>query len=161
MGKYKDEWFDEFYGEYPEYDKPRWHTDGDIANSGEITFRHWNEATLNDMVDGWDASDFDTDTASERVEVSRMAFDIYDIQDELVALLLKKHDDYGPKNISNAPGGPLNGLNVRIYDKLARLDNLISNNKDPKNESLRDTFLDIANYAIIGLLVLDGKWDKK
>lgn len=161
MGKYKDEWFDEFYGEYPEYDKPRWHTDGDIANSGEITFRHWNEATLNDMVDGWDASDFDTDTASERVEVSRMAFDIYDIQDELVALLLKKHDDYGPKNISNAPGGPLNGLNVRMYDKLARLDNLISNNKDPKNESLRDTFLDIANYAIIGLLVLDGKWDKK
>jgi hypothetical protein len=161
MGKYKDEWFDEFYGEYPEYDKPRWHTDGDIADSGEITFRNWNEATLNDMVNGWDASDFDTDTSTKRIETSRMAFDIYDIQDELVALLLKKHDDYGPKNISNAPGGPLNGLNVRMYDKLARLDNLISNGKNPKNESLRDTFLDIANYAIIGLLVLDGKWDKK
>lgn len=160
MGKYKDEWFDDFYGEYPEYDTPRWHTDGDIADSGEITFRNWNEATLNDMVAGWDASDFDTDTPTKGVSTSEMAFNIYDIQDELVALLLKKHEDYGPKNISNAPGGPLNGLNVRMYDKLARLDNLISNGKNPKNESLRDTFLDLANYAIIGLLVLDGKWEK-
>jgi hypothetical protein len=131
MGKYKDEWFDEFYGEYPEYDKPRWHTD------------------------------FDSDTPTKRVKTSALTFDIYDIQDELLLLLLQKHEDYGPKNISNAPGGPLNGLNVRMYDKLARLDNLISNKKDPKNESLRDTFLDLANYAIIGLLVLDGKWDKK
>ncbi len=161
MGKYKDEWFDEFYGEYPEYDKPRWHTDGDVDDSGEIAFRDWNEATLNDMVAGWDPSDFDSDTPTKRVKTSALTFDIYDILDELLLLLLQKHEDYGPKNISNAPGGPLNGLNVRMYDKLARLDNLISNKKDPKNESLRDTFLDLANYAIIGLLVLDGKWDKK
>lgn len=32
--------------------------------------------------------------------------------DELMSLLLKKHRDYGSKNISDAPGGALNGLRV-------------------------------------------------
>jgi hypothetical protein len=26
---------------------------------------------------------------------------------------------------------------------------------------LRDSFIDLANYAIIGLLVLDGEWPEK
>jgi hypothetical protein len=73
-------------------------------------------------------------------------------------LLLEKHHDYGPKNISTAPGGPLNGLRVRMHDKLARINNLIDNDLDPENESLRDSFVDLANYAMIGLLVMDGEW---
>jgi hypothetical protein len=76
-----------------------------------------------------------------------------------VNLLVKKHDDYGPANISDAPGGPLNGLSVRLHDKVARLNHLLSNNKQPKNEAIEDTFIDILNYAIIALLVIDGKWD--
>lgn len=87
-------------------------------------------------------------------------FEIYAVQDELADVIIKKHQDYGPKNISNSPGGPLNGINVRLYDKIARLSNLIDNNIEPNNESLRDTLVDISNYALIGLLVIDGKWDK-
>lgn len=79
---------------------------------------------------------------------------------ELEDLLLSKHKDYGPSNISNAPGGALNGLRVRMHDKLARINNLIDENKNPEHESLEDSFKDMANYAIIGLLVLRGKWDK-
>lgn len=79
---------------------------------------------------------------------------------ELVDLLLSKHKDYGPKNISDAPGGALNGLRVRMHDKLARINNLVDNNKNPEHESLEDSFKDMANYAIIGLLVLRGEWDK-
>jgi len=30
----------------------------------------------------------------------------------------------------------------------------------PEHESLEDSFKDMANYAIIGLLVLRGEWDK-
>ena len=85
---------------------------------------------------------------------------VMDIFAELETLLLKKHKDYGPKNIAESPGGPLNGLRVRLHDKLARINNLIDNNKSPENESLEDSFKDMANYAIIGLLVLRGKWDK-
>ena len=74
-------------------------------------------------------------------------------------LLMSKHNDYGSKNISDAPGGALNGLSVRLHDKVARLNNLLTSGKDPQHESLRDTFIDIVNYGIISLLVIDGKWD--
>ena len=78
---------------------------------------------------------------------------------ELSALLLSKHRDYGPKNISLAPGGALNGLRVRMHDKLARINNLVESGATPDHESLEDSFKDMANYAIIGLLVLRGQWE--
>lgn len=77
---------------------------------------------------------------------------------ENLALLLKKHADYGPSNIASAPGGPLNGLRVRMHDKLARINNLVDKDVDPENESLRDSFVDLANYALIALMVIDGRW---
>ena len=79
---------------------------------------------------------------------------------ELEKLLLSKHRDYGPRNIADAPGGAINGLRVRMHDKLARINNLVDSNKNPEHESLEDSFKDMANYAIIGLLVLRDKWDK-
>ena len=78
---------------------------------------------------------------------------------ELSDLLLSKHKDYGPKNISQAPGGAINGLRVRMHDKLARINNLIDSGANPEHESLEDSFKDMANYAIIGLLVLRKQWD--
>lgn len=78
--------------------------------------------------------------------------------EEAKALLMKKHLDYGPRNIADAPGGALNGLRVRMHDKTARINHLIDNAADPENESLRDSYLDLLNYAAIGLMVLDGNW---
>lgn len=83
------------------------------------------------------------------------------ITKELTDLLLSKHRDYGPKNISLAPGGAVNGLRVRMHDKLARINNLVDSGADPQHESLEDSFKDMANYAIIGLLVLRGQWDNE
>jgi hypothetical protein len=77
------------------------------------------------------------------------------------SVLLSKHKDYGPTNISLSPGGPLNGLRVRMWDKFARINNLIDSGATPEHESLKDSFLDMANYAIIAMLVLDDEWDKK
>ena len=85
----------------------------------------------------------------------------YNYTDGLAELLIRKQKDYGPKNISLAPGGPLNGLRVRMFDKLARINNLVETGATPENESLRDSFMDIANYAIIAMMVLDDKWDKE
>lgn len=84
--------------------------------------------------------------------------DLNAVFNEAHNLLLSKHRDYGPKNIANAPGGPLNGLRVRIHDKTARINNLIDDQGDPQHESLRDSFIDLANYAIIALMVIDDKW---
>jgi hypothetical protein len=78
---------------------------------------------------------------------------------ELTTIMVRKHEDYGPMNIAGAPGGPMNGLRVRMYDKLARLNNLVDTGDTPNYESIEDTLLDLANYAIIGLLVQRGQWE--
>lgn len=88
-----------------------------------------------------------------------LEFEAAIIARKAIDLLVQKHEDYGPANISDAPGGALNGLSVRLHDKIARLNNLLSNDKKPKNEAIEDTFIDILNYALIALLVIDGKWD--
>jgi hypothetical protein len=80
------------------------------------------------------------------------------ITDELLNILYKKHEDYGPMNIAGAPGGAMNGLRVRMYDKVARLAHL-GDNDTPNYESIEDTLIDLANYAIIGLLVQRGQWE--
>lgn len=96
----------------------------------------------------------------EDLEPSEFELHLEEIADELISLLLKKHKDYGPLNIANSPGGAINGLRVRMHDKLARINNLYDNLRDfaPENESFEDSFIDMANYAIIALMVLRGKW---
>jgi hypothetical protein len=84
--------------------------------------------------------------------------DAVKITNELLNILFRKHEDYGPMNIAGAPGGAMNGLRVRLYDKLARLSHL-GDNDTPNYESVEDTLIDLANYAIIGLLVQRGQWE--
>jgi len=87
--------------------------------------------------------------------------DVWRILDAAGNLLIKKHHDYGPKNISQSPGGPLNGLRVRMWDKVARINNLIDSNVNPSNESLRDSFIDLLNYSAIAMMVLDETWPQE
>ncbi len=86
--------------------------------------------------------------------------DVWATLDAAGNLLIKKHKDYGPTNISLSPGGPLNGLRVRMHDKTARINHLIDSGATPENESLRDSFIDLLNYSAIALMVLDGKWPR-
>jgi hypothetical protein len=86
--------------------------------------------------------------------------DAQDVYDSLFEILVKKQNDYGPDNVRKAPGGPLNGLSVRLHDKIARLSNLLATGATPENESLRDTFVDIANYGVIGIMILDDTFPK-
>lgn len=101
-----------------------------------------------------------TKISSNIPDPSDFEIGVWETAEELIDLLLSKHKDYGPKNISDAPGGALNGLRVRMHDKLARINNLYGSALLPEHESLEDSFKDMANYAIIGLLVMRGKWDK-
>jgi hypothetical protein len=94
---------------------------------------------------------------------TKFDLDVWETFDELANLLLSKHKDYGPKNIALAPGGPINGLRVRMWDKMARINNLYEYMEDtggfqPQHESIEDSFKDLANYALIGLMVLRGQW---
>ena len=88
-------------------------------------------------------------------EFRKVAHEYYQYGEDV---LVSKQNDYGPKNIALSPGGPLNGLRVRMHDKLSRINHLIENGATPENESLKDSFLDLANYSIIAMMVLDAKW---
>lgn len=105
-----------------------------------------------------DPDTYSPTNTSEELNVHQFAADMWEIFDSAGNLLLKKHKDYGPTNISKSPGGALNGLRVRMWDKTARLNHLIDSGATPENESLRDSFLDLLNYSAIALMVLDGKW---
>ena len=89
----------------------------------------------------------------------------YDIQTEMgraallvalenVATLDRKQRDYGSRNISEF--GEF-GILMRVWDKICRLKNLMGQ-ENPQNESIDDSWLDMANYAIIAILVRRGIW---
>ena len=91
------------------------------------------------------------------------------IQDEMYRMFAAKHMDYGLQNISlggdltneNDKKFSLTGLAIRLTDKISRLRNLLANGKNfVKGEGMEDTFIDIANYGIIGMLVGRDKWKK-
>lgn len=71
-------------------------------------------------------------------------------------VLDQKQQDYGSTNLTKF--GTF-GVVVRANDKLERIVNLIKQqDRIAKNEPLSDSFLDLANYAIIGYLMQSGKW---
>ena len=87
---------------------------------------------------------------------------VWQIMDEIGNLLITKQLDYGPGNINNAHGGPINGLLVRIGDKFERLKNLVKKQQiKPQHEPIEDSFKDLANYGVIGLMVQRGVWPKQ
>ena len=76
------------------------------------------------------------------------------IQDEGLQLFRQKNQDYGDAFATYGPVGVL----VRIGDKIARL-NHISNSVVTlvKDENLRDTLIDLHNYAAMAIMLLDEK----
>ena len=70
---------------------------------------------------------------------------------------LKKHKDYGKGNILDM--GEL-GIAFRISEKFHRIKHLLMNGNKPSNESIEDSWIDIAVYAIIAVLLKRGWFQK-
>jgi hypothetical protein len=104
--------------------------------------------------------DYSQANSDKRLD-SEFVANVWRILDTAGNLLIRKHKDYGPKNISHSPGGALNGLRVRLWDKIARINNLLDSGVEPSNESLRDSFIDLLNYSAIAIMVLDDKWPRE
>ena len=91
-----------------------------------------------------------------------------DIQFKQWELFCKKQKDYGPGNISVGTNLEtdeevklaLMGLWFKMNDKIQRLKQLVIHNQEPENESLMDSFMDLANYALIAQLVKKQVWGK-
>ena len=64
--------------------------------------------------------------------------------------------DFTPEEVKLA----LMGLWFKMNDKIQRLKQLVIHNQEPENESLMDSFMDLANYALIAQLVKKQVWGK-
>ncbi len=79
------------------------------------------------------------------------------VTDELLAMFLKKHKDYGKGNILAVKEL---GIAMRLTEKVERLKNLLMTSKTPANESIEETWTDIAVYAVIAVLYRRGWFEK-
>lgn len=78
------------------------------------------------------------------------------ILSELNALYEKKNADYGDSFHKSYEKYGLVMSNIRIGDKFNRFSTLIKRDvPDVKDETLRDTLMDLANYAIMTVMELD------
>ena len=72
---------------------------------------------------------------------------------EMLATFIKKHKDYGKGNILAIEEL---GIAFRESEKIERLKNLLKKSGEIENESIEDTWLDIAVYAVIALMFKRG-----
>ena len=77
------------------------------------------------------------------------------INDELLQMFLRKHKDYGKGNILAVKEL---GIALRITEKVERLKNLLMKSEDPANESIEETWTDIAVYAVVAKLFRRGQF---
>ena len=98
-----------------------------------------------------------------------LATEFKKIQEEQYDLFSRKMMDYGLGNISlgstleekEDQDLSLTGIWLRCNDKINRLKNLLKRGKNyVEGEGMMDSFIDIANYGIIALLVMRNKWKK-
>jgi hypothetical protein len=74
------------------------------------------------------------------------------VQNEANELFRKKNNDYGD---AFANYGPL-GVIVRMGDKIQRLVSISKNGINfVSNESIRDTLIDLHNYAAMAIMLID------
>ena len=83
---------------------------------------------------------------------------VANVFDEAEDLMVGRHRDYGPGNIANGYPDPLTALVVRMGDKMERIKHLLSSDTPTYGERLRDSWMDLANYGLIGVMCIDGTW---
>lgn len=87
-----------------------------------------------------------------------------DVHKELLEIFERKNaayngdseDQFGNfKNVGNWFGiDPIQGIFVRISDKISRMQNIVKNPTLSGDESLQDTMMDLANYLIIAIAMM-------
>ena len=90
-----------------------------------------------------------TDMGREIVKVALECMELFD----------DKQQDYGSTNISAS--GEI-GVAVRLQDKVSRMRHILlkqmCGENGVNNESLADTYQDVANYGMIGMLLNRNLW---
>lgn len=84
-----------------------------------------------------------------------------EITDGMAGLYASKNKDYGDSFTKSFKEFGLQAPIIRLSDKLQRLKTLSKEEAKVKDESIRDTLIDLANYAIMTVIELDGEKEKE
>ena len=85
-------------------------------------------------------------------ETNKRVLQMEKVQNEGLELFKKKNKDYGD---AFANYGPI-GVMVRMGDKMQRLVSISKNGINlVSDESIRDTFIDLHNYAAMAIMLID------
>lgn len=79
---------------------------------------------------------------------------------EMSDLYKRKNHDYGDSVGQTYQDFGLVSFVVRILDKINRLKSLCKKQQQVKDESIRDTLMDIANYCLLAIIEEDFKNQK-
>jgi hypothetical protein len=79
------------------------------------------------------------------------------VNQELLTMFIRKHKDYGKGNILSVKEL---GIAMRILEKIERIKHLVTAGSQPTNESVEETWTDIAVYAVIAILLRRGQFEK-
>ena len=80
-----------------------------------------------------------------------------ELLDELNDLYARKNQDYGNSFDESLDEDGLLVLKIRLGDKYKRFSTLINQKNEVVDESMRDTLIDLANYALMGVMWMDSQ----
>lgn len=79
-----------------------------------------------------------------------------EITDDMIALYERKNHDYGNSFSETYSKLGVVSATTRMLDKMNRIVSLVTKEQQKVNdESLRDTLIDLANYAVMTIIELD------
>lgn len=83
-----------------------------------------------------------------------MTMNFREITDYMYQIYEKKNADYGDSFSKTFEEFGLTASAIRINDKTERFKKLIKQDAQVQDESIKDTLLDLANYAVLTLMEL-------
>lgn len=78
------------------------------------------------------------------------------VTDDMTDICVRKNKDYGNSFDKSLDEDGLLVAKIRLKDKLSRFSTLIKNDAQVKDESIRDTLIDLANYSVLTIMWMDS-----
>lgn len=102
-------------------------------------------------------NNFNRDSGLTKVEYGFLSYLFKNEQKKGAELFNQKNERYEASFFKQCEeDGDLSSVSIRLTDKLNRFKSLVKNTDlDPLDESIRDTLMDLANYATMALVYLE------
>lgn len=132
-------------------------TIGDLATLANVV--QYKKITPEEICKGLDAIRVNLEVLEENDKTlsNTSAHQFKDIVKGMIETYVRKNHDYGNSFDKSLDKFGLVASVVRIGDKMNRIESLVQKEAMVQDESIRDTLLDMANYAIMTVMWMDNQ----